>query len=181
MGTLVILSRVPTGDLVNDYHILLVLLVNVHADRRVSLSVLAACTARRAVVIVVLGEGFMHFSRVAHARVSALIVEHLSALTLLIRADMADKISRLEDVLAPNHHLAELVRRIAGSCIDATVVFVHLLLNMIRFVRLVDALVQGAAIDVRGCHTTNLLEWRLIEGRSDQLLAVLVGDRSDPG
>lgn len=96
----------------------------------------------------ILLDGFTHLGCVAHARVYTLIVEHLSALALLIRADMTDKVCRLEDILPTNHNFAQFVCRIAGGCIQTAVIVIHFPLNVIRFIRLVDALVHRAAIDI---------------------------------
>ena len=101
-------------------------------------------------------------------------------MALLVRAAMADKVGRLEDVLPTNHNFAQLVCRVARSCIKTAVIVIHFLLNIIRFVSLIDALVHRTAIDIGRSDSANLLVRSFIEGGSDQLFAIIVGHGSDP-
>ena len=100
------------------------LLIHMDTDRRMSLSLLARSAMRRVVI------DFWSFRLVAHAGVSTLLFQHLCALAISTTL-MADEIGCLEDVLTTDYDLTELAGRDAGSFIQASIVVIHLMLELI--------------------------------------------------
>ena len=101
------------------------LLIHMDTDRRMSLSLLARSAMRRVVI------DFWSFRLVAHAGVSTLLFQHLCALALISTTLMADEIGCLEDVLTTDYNLTELAGRDAGSFIQASIIVIHFMLELI--------------------------------------------------